>query len=273
MDFDGRSSLVTRHLSLRLFHTNDFHGRLTAERAAVLAQFRSEHPDSLLLDAGDAISAGNLGFRPGGEPILSLMNDLGYDAMTVGNRESHPRRELFSKKLAGARFPVLCANLTARPGVPVPTRPWVAIERGGMRIAIMGLSVPMFTRGRWSEALCDYLYEQPVDTARSLARELRPRCDMLIALTHLGLEEDQALAAAVPEIDVVIGGHSHSDLEAPVWVGRTPILHTTAYAAYLGRACLERGPDGWRAAAWERLPLQSVGSGGESAAERRGTLR
>src|SRR5439155_8969869 len=98
--------------------------RLTAERAAVLACLRSEHPDSLLLDAGDAVSASNLGFRLGGEPILRRMNDLGYDAMTVGNRESHPRRELFSRKLEGARFPILCANLTARPGVPVPTRPW-----------------------------------------------------------------------------------------------------------------------------------------------------
>jgi 2',3'-cyclic-nucleotide 2'-phosphodiesterase (5'-nucleotidase family) len=253
--------MATRHLSLWLYHTNDFHGRLTPERAAVLAGFRREHAGSLLLDAGDAVSAGNLGFRSGGEPILRLMNDLAYDAMTVGNRESHPRRELFPKKLAGARFPVLCANLNARRGAPVPTRPWVAVERAGVRVAIMGLSVPMFTRGMWSQALCDYLFESPVETARVLARELRPRCDMLIALTHLGLREDQALAAAVPEIDVVIGGHSHSDLEEPVWVGKTPILHTTAYAAYVGRAFLEREAGGWRVAAWERLPLQAAADG------------
>jgi 2',3'-cyclic-nucleotide 2'-phosphodiesterase (5'-nucleotidase family) len=225
----------------------------------------------LLLDAGDAVSAGNLGCRMGGEPVLRLMSDLGYDAMTIGNRESHPRRELFPKKLRDARFPVLCANMTAGHGVPLPTRPWLSVERAGFRIAIMGLSVPMFTRSMWSRPFCDYLYEDPIRTASALAGELRPACDLLIALTHLGLRVDQSLAAAVPEIDVVVGGHSHSDLSTPVWVGKTPILHTTAHAEYVGRACLERQPDGWQLTRWERFPLQSVDAGAVRAATGRGT--
>jgi 2',3'-cyclic-nucleotide 2'-phosphodiesterase (5'-nucleotidase family) len=244
-------------VALWLFHTNDFHGRLTPERAAILGRLRSEHPESLLLDAGDAISAGNLGFRIGGEPVLRQMSELGYDAMTIGNRESHPRRELFAKKLEGARFPLLCANLTSRPGAPVPTRPWVMIERSGIRVAVMGLTVPMFTRKMWSQALCDYLYESPLETARAVAGELRPRCDLLIALTHLGLREDEALAAAVPEIDLIVGGHTHADLAAPVRVGKTAILHTTAYGFYLGRALLERRAGAWHIAAWDRLLLRS----------------
>jgi 2',3'-cyclic-nucleotide 2'-phosphodiesterase (5'-nucleotidase family) len=243
---------------LWLFHTNDFHGRLTPERAERLATLRREQPESLLLDAGDAVSAGNLGFRVGGEPILERMSELGYDAMTVGNRESHPRREIFPRKLESARFPILCANLTARPGVPVPTRPWVALECSAVQVAVMGLTVPMFTRKMWSQALCDYLYESPLATARALAAELRPRCDLLIALTHIGLREDEALAAAVPEIDLIVGGHTHADLAAPVMVGDTPILHTTAYAFYLGRAGLERESRGWRVAAWDRLPLRGA---------------
>jgi 2',3'-cyclic-nucleotide 2'-phosphodiesterase (5'-nucleotidase family) len=182
--------------------------------------------------------------------------------MTIGNRESHPRREWFAKKLTGARFPLLCANLTARPGAPVPTQPWVMIERAGVRVAVIGLTVPMFTRKMWSQALCDYLYESPLETARAVAGELRPRCDLLIALSHLGLREDQALAAAVPEIDVLVGGHTHADLAAPVCVGNCSILHTTAYGFYLGRALLERSAGSWRVAAWERLPL---GSGQQSA--------
>jgi 2',3'-cyclic-nucleotide 2'-phosphodiesterase (5'-nucleotidase family) len=185
-------------VSLWLFHTNDFHGRLSPERADVLRCLRAEHPDSLLLDAGDAVSAGNLGFRLGGEPVLQRMSDLGYDGMTVGNRESHPRREFFPKKVECARFPVLCANLTARPGAPVPTQPWIMLERSEVRIAEMGLTVPMFSRQMWSQALCDYFYESPVDTARTLVADLRPRCDLLIALTHIGLRQDQALATEVP---------------------------------------------------------------------------
>jgi 5'-nucleotidase len=242
---------------LWLFHTNDFHGRLTPERATNLACLRSEHPDSLLLDAGDAVSAGNLGFRVGGEPVLRLMSDLGYDAMTIGNRESHPRRELFPKKLQDARFPLLCANLTARPGAPVPTRPWVALDRAGVRVIVMGVTVPMFTRKMWSQSLCDYLYENPLETARCLARELRSQCDLLIALTHIGLREDEALAAAVPEIDLIIGGHTHADLPGPVQVGSTLIVHTTAYAFYLGRALVQREEGRWRVAAWARMPLRT----------------
>jgi 2',3'-cyclic-nucleotide 2'-phosphodiesterase (5'-nucleotidase family) len=187
------------------------------------------------------------------------MSELGYDAMTVGNRESHPRREIFPRKLEGARFPVLCGNLTARPGAPVPTRPWVALNRGGVRVAVMGLTVPMFTRKMWSQALCDYLYESPLQTARALAAELRPQCDLLIALTHIGLREDEALAAAVPEIDLIVGGHTHADLAAPVKVGGTSILHTTAYAFSVGRACLERGAGRWQVAAWDRLLLRGAG--------------
>jgi 2',3'-cyclic-nucleotide 2'-phosphodiesterase (5'-nucleotidase family) len=248
----ARSSRV----SLWLFHTNDFHGRLTPEQAARLGRLRSAHPDSLLLDAGDAISAGNLGCRIGGEPVLRRMSELGYDAMTIGNRESHPRREWFPKKLTGARFPLLCANLTARPGAPVPTQPWVILERAGIRVAVIGLTVPMFTRKMWSQALCDYLYESPLETARAVAGELRSRCDLLIVLSHLGLREDQTLAAAVPEIDLIVGGHTHANLAAPMCVGKSSILHTTAYGFYLGRALLERSAGAWRVAGWDRLLLR-----------------
>jgi 5'-nucleotidase len=245
-----------------LFHTNDFHGQLTPERAAMLAALRSEHPDSLLLDSGDAVSAGNLGFRLGGEPVLQRMSELGYDAMTIGNRESHPRRELFSKKLEDARFPVLCANLTARPGAPVPTRPWVIVERAGLRAGVLGLTVPMFTRKMWSQALCDYLYEDPIPVGAALARELRPQCDLVIALTHIGLREDQALAAAAPEIDLIVGGHSHADLDTPLRAGKTTILHTTAFAFYVGRAHLQREAGEWRVTSWDRLPLRALSSKG-----------
>jgi 2',3'-cyclic-nucleotide 2'-phosphodiesterase (5'-nucleotidase family) len=249
-----------------IFHTNDFHGRLTDAAAGVVRAAREECPGSLLLDAGDAVSAGNLGFRPGGEPILARMSDLGYDAMTVGNRESHPRREVFPRKLTEARFPILCANLTARPGVDMPTRPYVllpAVDAGKpgrtARVAVMGLSVPMFTRRMWTQALCDYFYEDPAQAARELVPRLRAEADVVIALTHLGLQRDEELAAAVPGIDLIVGGHTHADLDTPRVVAGVPILHTTAYAAYLGRACVELLPDGGvRLREWSRLPLRGA---------------
>src|SRR5262245_14157292 len=135
---------------LTVIHTNDMHGRLGEGAAARLRELVAAHPDSLLLDAGDAISAGNLGVRIGGEPILSLMTEMGYDAMTMGNRETHPRREIFPRKIDGARFPILCANAEGRPGAPFPPRPSLVLERAGIRIGLFGVTVPMFTRKQWS---------------------------------------------------------------------------------------------------------------------------
>jgi 2',3'-cyclic-nucleotide 2'-phosphodiesterase (5'-nucleotidase family) len=234
-----------------------------------LRAVRERHPEALLLDAGDAVSAGNLGFRPGGEPILEQMSDLGYHAMTVGNRESHPRKEIFPRKLREARFPILCANLTPRTGATNPTRPAIVLSVGEMRVAVFGLTVPMFTRKLWSQALCDYLFEEPVATARGLVPRLREEAELVVALTHIGVQRDQVLAAEVPGIDLIVGGHTHADLEAPVVVNGVPILHTTAYAFYVGCARLER--DGapplttvdsrWRLAEWRRLPLREPPAG------------
>jgi 2',3'-cyclic-nucleotide 2'-phosphodiesterase (5'-nucleotidase family) len=263
----GDRAIRRGQTTLWLLHTNDFHGRLSPERAAALRAVRERHPDALLLDAGDAVAAGNLGFRPGGEPILEQMSALGYHAMTVGNRESHPRKEIFPHKLREARFPILSANLTPRSGAPNPTRPAVVLSVGETQVAVFGLTVPMFTRKLWSQALCDYLFEEPVETARALVPRLREQADLVVALTHIGLQRDQVLAAEVPGIDLIVGGHTHADLEAPVVVNGIPILHTTAYAFYVGCARLERASTAphtisharWQLVEWRR-PVRRAAS-------------
>jgi 2',3'-cyclic-nucleotide 2'-phosphodiesterase (5'-nucleotidase family) len=242
-------------VTIFLLHTNDFHGRLAEERAAVLAGLRERHPDALLLDAGDAVSAGNLGFRAGGEPILERMTELRYHAMTIGNRESHPRKEIFPLKLRGAGFPILCANLVPRAGAANPTQPWTIVTRDGVRIGIFGLSVPMFTRRMWTQALCDYFYEDPIATAREIVPRLRAEADAVIALTHIGLQQDRTLAQSVLGIDLIVGGHTHADLDRPEVVNETPILHTTAYAAFLGCASLAWDGERLRLNSWTREPL------------------
>src|SRR3954462_6679456 len=133
-----------------VLHTNDFHGRQGPEVLERLQALRRGFPGALLLDAGAAVKAGNLGFRPGGEPVLEAMSDAGYDAMCLGNRETHPRKEIFPRKIDRARFPILSANMTAKGDAPLPVRPHVVLERGGAKIGIFGVTVPMFTRKQWS---------------------------------------------------------------------------------------------------------------------------
>ncbi len=97
---------------LTLLHTNDFHNRLTEAQAIRLRLLHdSLAPECLLLDAGDAIRAGNITYHPRGEPILHRMTQIGYYAMTVGNREFYFTRVGFHCKLARAGFPALCANV------------------------------------------------------------------------------------------------------------------------------------------------------------------
>lgn len=222
-----------------------------------LRELYALHPEAILLDAGDAVSAGNLGFRVGGEPVLEEMSRLGYAAMCLGNRETHPRKEVFPLKVDRAAFPIVCANILAKGTARVPVRPFVVVERQGLRIGVFGVTVPMFTKKQWSQPLCDYWFEEPISAARRVGAELRPDVDVLIALTHIGFRQDLALAAACPEIDLLIGGHSHTDLHEPYWVGSVPVLQARAFGFYAGVARLEQVGDRMALRSWEKLPLRA----------------
>jgi 2',3'-cyclic-nucleotide 2'-phosphodiesterase (5'-nucleotidase family) len=106
-----------RSVTLHILHTNDFHSRLTDEGVRRLREAVADLNGApyLLLDAGDAVKAGNIGVNPFGEPILDTMSDLGYHAMTMGNREFHVWEAALATKINRARFPVLCANLIPQP--------------------------------------------------------------------------------------------------------------------------------------------------------------
>lgn len=245
--------------SLTLIHTNDFHNRLTEAQANRLRLLRdSVGANGLLLDAGDAISSGNVTFRPGGEPILEQMTAIGYDAMTVGNREFHFTRSGFHCKLFRAGFPILCANVRptqtgvgrralgvgenpnafaeAEEGLPV--RPALFRETAsGWRIVIFGLTVPMITERMLARKVSAYVFDAPLSVAAQLVPQLRARYapDLLIALTHIGIAKDRLLAASIPGIDLIIGGHSHDVLEQGERVGETLIVQAGSWGHYFGR--------------------------------------
>jgi 2',3'-cyclic-nucleotide 2'-phosphodiesterase (5'-nucleotidase family) len=250
-------------LELTVIHTNDSHGRFAplADQglpgpAVRLRELLAEHPGALYLDAGDTVTAGNLGFRMGGEPVLGVLSDLGCAAMCLGNRETHPRKELFPRKLDRARFPLLSANLVAKGDAPRIVDSHVILERGGVRIGVFGVTVPMFTKKQWSQPLCDYWFDDPLKTARGQVSLLRPQVDVLIALTHIGHRHDLLLADACPELDLVIGGHSHTDLDGPARVGRVPVLQARSHGFYAGVARLRCEAGECILTAWEKRALR-----------------
>ena len=233
-----------------LLHTNDCHNGLKSGQAELLRHLRlAIDGRGLLLDAGDAVASGNITFHFAGEPILDAMSDIGYDAMTVGNREFHFTRRGFQCKLSQARFPILCANLRSTrwssdstfdcfSTKELPTVPYIIrAMNNGFRIAVMGLTVPMITQNMMVRRAASYLFDDPIETAARLAPEIRAACrpDILIALTHIGIQQDRKLAAAVPEIDMIIGGHSHDVLEHGERVGDTLIVQAGSHSHFVGR--------------------------------------
>ena len=223
-----------------IFLTGDLHNRLTASGAARLKALRTTEENSLLLDSGDAIRAGNLTFRPGGEPILRLMGEAGYDAMAMGNRESHPTRAVLEKKLADARFPVLAANLMAKrqPAPPQVRSHLLVTLANGLRLAVLGLAPQVTRPDSWWSKVTDYVFDDPLKSAQGLGRKLAETADLVIALSHCGIETDRALAR-LPELQLVLGGHTHRETFEPSEPDRAAVVHPGWAAKRLARISFE----------------------------------
>ncbi len=218
--------------TLRILHLNDLHGALCAEHLARIRSFQT--PGALTFDTGDAIKAGNLAIPLRREEVWSHFAEIPIDAGTIGNRETHLLQSAFEAKIAGAAHPLLCANLKWRSdGSPVLPAS-LTIIRGSLKIGIFGVSVAMVTERMASRVASAYLWDDPIATARRVAKELRPEVDLLIALTHIGYAKDRLLAEATPEIDLIFGGHSHTVLDEPVQVGNTWIAQGGSHARFLG---------------------------------------
>lgn len=219
---------------LTLFHTNDLHGRLTEAMALQIAEWKAEEGmGGLYFDSGDCIKAGNLAIPLRSERAWGLLERAGCDAGTLGNRESHPLESAFQAKLKGVRHPLLVANLRRRNGERVLPAS-IVLEREGIRVGVVGTMVAMVTERMAAAKASAFLWDPPIPAACAEARRLRPDVDCLVGLTHIGFRQDQELAAAGPEFDLILGGHSHTVLESPVRIGETFVCQGGAFGKVVG---------------------------------------
>ncbi len=242
---------------LTILHTNDLHDKLTPDKAERLSRIRSSVAGPcLLLDAGDAVGSGNVTFRTDGEPIQTLMSDLGYDGMAVGNREFHLTQSGFTAKTKLARFPVLSANIRPRsPAVTLPCAPFIKRDVDGFgSVAIFGITVPMITERMAVRHLSAYVFDDPEQTARAVAEQLRSECALLVCLSHAGLGVDRRIAQANIGIDVIVGGHTHAELSSGERHGTTLIVQAGSHARFLGRVTVS-GEDASLSVSAELVPL------------------
>jgi 2',3'-cyclic-nucleotide 2'-phosphodiesterase (5'-nucleotidase family) len=230
---------------LTILHTNDTHAHLDniARRATVVEQVRSSLPDNnlLLLDAGDVFS-GSLYFTLyQGQADLWFMEYMGYDAMCLGNHEFDKGPEVLAEFVDNADFPVLCANFdfANEASLSGKIKPWVIIEKDGEEYGIFGLT-NIETREISSPGE-NIIINNPLDVAEEIVAELSAKgINKIIALTHLGWENNLELAAEVEEIDIIIGDQRHTAPDDyPVVVTKenipTLVVQAGANGEYLGR--------------------------------------
>ena len=222
-----------------IVHTSDMHGKLSPQKAKELLNFKKQ--GAILLDSGDALSAGNLDIR-WRERTLRLMNLAGYTAGAVGNREFHPIKSLLKWKLRDANFPHLSANLI--PNNIDSILPFLIIEIDGYRIAIIGLTLPQ-VKGFWRRF--PFLqFSEPIPCAIKLVEKLERDIDFFIFLTHLGIARDIMLAKEIGRKSLILGGHNHILLGEPIIIKNSQIFHSGCYAEHCWLIEFEKGRiKGW----------------------------
>ncbi len=219
---------------LRIYHTSDLHDRRGI--VAPLRALRAEAP-GLLFDCGDSLRGSQTVYRAR-EPISAELDDAGYDAQGVGNREFHYAFGLMSARARRMRRPLVCSNLSDRYARPLPFVSEVSFESGGVAVRVFSLLVVQYPPGSPWERMFGWSFRDPIAVAREHAARARDG-EVLVVLSHLGLRSDRELARAVPRLDLVLGGHSHDTLHAPEFAGNVPIVHAGPYGRFVSRTELD----------------------------------
>ena len=226
-------------IKITILHTNDVHSRIdpfpendpkypgmggVARRAALIKKIRNAEKNVLLLDAGDIFQGTPYFNMYGGEPELLLMSKMGYDAATIGNHDFDNGIEGLSNRLPDMNFPFLNSNynFTDTPLLN-KTLPYRIFKKGGVKIGVFGLGIEL--KGLVDTKLFgNTMYEDPLIHAGQTSSLLRNdfKCDLIICLSHLGYKyndkkiSDEILAQHSTDIDLIIGGHTHTFLDKPV---------------------------------------------------------
>lgn len=243
------------HITILYF--NDYHGHILpfkahfndehmvggmARIATIVKQIKEENGENrvptLFLCAGDVLQGTPMSTVFKGEPDFLCLNEMGLNAMVLGNHEFDYGQENLNELRNTAKFAILGANVLSERGQAPIVRSYYTRNLHGVRIHIMGLvteETPITTHPKNVEKL---VFADPIHTAKEVIAKLDTD-DIIIALTHLGYEEDKKLAKAVGDIDIIIGGHSHTKLERPVKLGNTIICQAYEYGEFVGRLDLD----------------------------------
>lgn len=225
---------------LTILHTNDQHSRIEpfdasytknpnqggfARRASLVQQIRQQESNVLLLDSGDIFQGTPYFNFFGGELEFRLMSMMGYEASTMGNHDFDNGLNGFLKVLPNAKFPFICSNYDFKNTVlDGHTSAYKIFNKNGIKVGIFGVGIELdglVGKKQYGETI----YSHPVDVAQHYSNFLKneKKCDLVICLSHIGYEFndepdkicDKKLAVQTENIDIILGGHTHTFLPEP----------------------------------------------------------
>ncbi|NBT58284.1 hypothetical protein EBT16_05825, partial [bacterium] len=248
-----------------IVHSNDIHGRAWpflredgkwvggyAAQARVIAQLRREAEKNnaafLLLSAGDVNTGVPESDFSEARPDFESMKAIGYDAMVAGNHDFDHGLDLLLKQLTWVNFPVLANNIKLKESQRELFPGDLVIERRGIRFGILGVTTDQLKKLIFPEHADRLVVEDAIQATRRTADKLKKKgSEVLIALSHLGVSEsglsihrlipndDRKLAKMAPDLDLIVGGHSHTFIKDGITEGNTLIVQAGYRGDYLGK--------------------------------------
>jgi len=251
---------------LVILHTNDTHSCVMPlnenlenkdiagrggflRRVNMVKEERRQNPDLLLFDSGDFSQGSGYYTLFKGEVEVELMNQMGYDAATIGNHEFDFGLDNMARLFRMAKFPIVCSNYDCTGTVLQDlVKPYVVMKRQGVKIGVFALAPPL--KGLVFDGNCEGItYLDPAETAQKYIDLLRKveKCDLVICLSHLGWEvsvyPDQRFISLTEGCDLVLGGHTHTYMPTLEYVTdksgkRIPVDQNGKHGAFVGRLVL-----------------------------------
>lgn len=285
-------------ITFSILHTNDFHGQLEpsgsnpgmARTAKVINDVRAAvgADNVLLVDAGDRMQGSLISNLQKGKPTIAVFNAMGYAVGTFGNHEFDWGKQALMDRLAEATFPHVAANLVVNDTGNCATAGWTApsfaqpylIKTVGAapnqaKVAFIGVTTtetPVITIASATEGLC---FKDPLSSILHYYDEMKAQADAVVVLSHLGYNDggygygipvigDQTLAKKLNDsgkpANLIIGGHSHTDLSAATMVGNTAVVQAHYNGRKVGRADFTFDPATKAVTvAWQRLVVSTSG--------------
>ena len=255
-----------KHKQLVILHTNDTHSTIFPikqniddkeiagrggylRRVNMLKEQRQQHPDLLLFDSGDFSQGSGYYTLFKGEVEIGLMNQMGYDAVTIGNHEFDFGLDNLARIFRMANFPIVCSNYDCKGTVLEGlVKPYITLKRNGVKIGVFALSPAL--KGLVFDGNCQGItYLDPAETAQKYINLLRKqeKCDVVICISHLGWKEsdytDEMLLKGIEGCDLVLGGHTHTYMKqleyAPDKTGKLiPVDQNGKHGAFIGKLLL-----------------------------------